>query len=273
MTGCCGYCRIMKLNCPTDRFGEDDLSVDDFLGGLVKIGQPLKGYRAGVDPVLLAASIPAKAGESVLELGCGGGVASLCLGARVSGLSLTGVEVQAGYADLARRNADRNGLEFKVHSSDLNDLPSEVLSQRFDHVFANPPYYNRAHSVPAQNIGRETGLGGDTPLSKWVGVASKRLAPKGQAHFVQRADRLAELLSAVYAHLGSIEVQPLCARRGRAAHLVLVRANKTGRADFRLHAPIVMHVGATHDESTKNYNDIIEAVLRRGAGLNFGGTA
>jgi hypothetical protein len=54
---------------------------------------------------------------------------------------------------------------------------------------------------------------------------------------------------------------------------VLVRANKTGRADFRLHAPIAMHVGATHDESAKNYNDVIEAVLRRGAGLAFGGTA
>jgi tRNA1(Val) A37 N6-methylase TrmN6 len=181
--------------------------------------------------------------------------------------------VQESYADLARRNTDRNGLEFEVFCADLNDLPSEVLGQRYDHVFANPPYYDRAHSVPARDVGRETGLGGDTPLSKWVAVASKRLAPKGQAHFVQRADRLAELLSAVYAHLGSIEVQPLCARQGRAAHLVLVRANKTGRADFRLHAPIAMHVGATHDESAKNYNDVIEAVLRRGAGLAFGGTA
>ncbi len=263
----------MKLNSPTDRFDEDDLSVDDFLGGLVKIGQPLKGYRAGVDPVLLAASIPAKAGETVLELGCGGGVASLCLGRRVSGLALTGVEVQENYADLARRNAQRNGLDFKVFNANLNDLPFDVRNQRFDHVFANPPYYDRAHSVPARDMGRETGLGGDTPLSKWVSVASKRLAPKGQAHFVQRADRLAELLSAVHKHLGSIEVQPLCARTGRAAHLVLVRANKSGRADFRLHAPIVMHVGATHDENANNYNDIIEAVLRRGAGLPFGGTA
>lgn len=262
----------MKLNCPSDHFDDADLSVDDFLGGLVKIGQPLKGYRGGVDPVLLAASIPAKAGESVLELGCGGGVASLCLGRRIAGLTLTGVEVQAAYADLARRNAKRNSLDLHVVQADINKLPFEIRDQRFDHVFANPPYYDRAHSVPAHDAGRETGLGGDTPLKKWVEVASKRLAPKGQAHFVQRADRLAELLSAVYAHLGSIEVQPLCARTGRAAHLVLVRGKKSGRADFRLHAPIVMHVGAKHDENAKNYNEIIEAVLRRGASLEFGGT-
>lgn len=263
----------MNLNSPiSDRFDDADLSVDDFLGGLVKIAQPLKGYRGGVDPVLLAASIPAKVGETVLELGCGGGVASLCLAWRVAGLTQMGVELQENYADLACRNAERNALDLNVVHADINALPFEVLDQRFDHVFANPPYYDRAHSVPAQDIGRETGLGGDTPLKKWVAVASKRLAPKGQAHFVQRADRLADLLSAVHAHLGSIEVQPLCARRGRAAHLVLVRGKKLGRADFCLHAPIVMHVGPRHDENSKNYNEIIEAVLRRGAGLAFGGT-
>ena len=50
-----------------------DLTCDDFLGGRLSIWQPRDGYRAGVDPVLLAASVPARAGQSVLELGCGTG--------------------------------------------------------------------------------------------------------------------------------------------------------------------------------------------------------
>lgn len=41
---------------------------DDFLGGLLSIEQPVKGYRAGVDPVFLAAAVPAQEGQSVLEL-------------------------------------------------------------------------------------------------------------------------------------------------------------------------------------------------------------
>ncbi|MBL4768768.1 MAG: methyltransferase, partial [Rhodobacteraceae bacterium] len=45
--------------------------------------QPRKGYRAGIDPMLLAASVPAHAGQSVLELGCGAGAAILCLATRV----------------------------------------------------------------------------------------------------------------------------------------------------------------------------------------------
>ncbi|MEO0665427.1 MAG: methyltransferase, partial [Pseudomonadota bacterium] len=72
-------------------------TLDAFLGGRVKAWQPRHGYRAGVDAVLLAAACPAKAGESVLELGCGVGVASLCLAAR-TGAVPTGVEIQPAYA-------------------------------------------------------------------------------------------------------------------------------------------------------------------------------
>lgn len=269
----CAFWRKTKLNSHIEHPQLGPCSVDAFLGGLVQIAQPLNGYRAGVDPVLLAGSVPAKAGETVLELGCGGGVASLCLGRRIAGLSLTGVELQADYADLARENAARNGIDFTVYPADLKALPAEVKAQRYNHVIANPPYYDRARSVPSLNVEREVGLGGDTPLSKWVSVASKRLAPKGQLHFVQRADRLPELMSAVFKSLGSIEVQPLYTRTGRDAHLVLVRAKKEGRADFRLHAPIVMHQGAEHGGNDKNYNEIIEAILRHGAGLSFGGVA
>ena len=43
-------------------FMVSDFSIDEFLGGRLKIKQPLRGYRAGVDPVLLAASVmPMKA--------------------------------------------------------------------------------------------------------------------------------------------------------------------------------------------------------------------
>src|SRR5690348_10207584 len=70
------------------------VSDDALLGGRVKLLQPVEGYRVAIDPVLLAAAVPAGAGDSVLDLGCGVGAAALCLAARVPGCRVTGVEVQ-----------------------------------------------------------------------------------------------------------------------------------------------------------------------------------
>ena len=105
-----------------------DLTDDGFLGGRLRILQPRVGYRAATDPVLLAAAVPAKPGQRALELGCGAGVASLCLLSRVPGLSVTGIERQAAYADLARQNAARNSLDLMVIEGDLAQMPKPMPS-------------------------------------------------------------------------------------------------------------------------------------------------
>ena len=250
-------------------FAEGDLTRNDFLGGRLRIYQPAKGYRAGVDPVLLAASIPAQSGQSVLDLGCGAGVAALCLGARVPGLDLTGLEVQAGYAALARRNADENGAAMTVALGDLSNMPGPLRARQFDHVIANPPYFDRAQSVSARDAGREVAMGEDTPLRVWVDQAARRCAPGGHVTFIHRADRTAELLSLMSGSLGSLELMPLIPRRGRAARLILLRGRKGGRAEFRLNDGWVLHEGAAHDADRENYTSATADILRNGAQLPF----
>ncbi|WP_095588338.1 tRNA1(Val) (adenine(37)-N6)-methyltransferase [Actibacterium ureilyticum] len=244
---------------------EAALSCDRFLNGRLAIWQPRAGFRAGVDAVLLAAAVPAQPGERVLELGCGVGTASLCLAARVPGLDLTAVELQPDYAALAIRNAAENGMTMQVVQADLTALPPDLRQRSFDHVFANPPYYQRDRSVAATDPGRETALGGDTPLSDWVDVAARRLAPKGYLTMIQRVERVPDLLSAVQRRLGSIALCPLVPRKKRAAKLVLLRARKDGRAAFRLLPEVVLHQGAAHEADRPDYTPDIHAVLQDGA--------
>ena len=252
------------------RFAEEDLRCDAFLGGRLHLWQPRrgKGYRAGVDPVLLAASVPAHAGETVLELGCGAGAAVLCLGARVPGLRLTGCEVQPAYADLARRNG---GETLEVVEADITAMPLHLRERQFDHVLANPPYFDRAASVRSRDAGREAALGEATPLRDWVRTAARRLKPKGQVHFIHRAERLPDLLAALPHEMGDIEVLPLVPRPGRMPELILLRARKNGRGAFRLYPSFVMHEGARHLADGDSYVPEIDAVLRTGAALTFPG--
>lgn len=245
-------------------------TVDDFLMGLVQLRQPARGYRAGVDPVLLAAATPGEAGQSVLELGCGAGAASLCLNARVVGMTFVGVELQPYYADLARRNASKNGAEMHVVEADIRSLPLSVRDQRFDHVIANPPYYLREKSTASDDSGRDVAVSGETPLETWVDVASRRLAPRGHFTMIQKADRLLDILSALEGRLGSVRVRPIQARAGRSARLVIVQARKLGRADFVLEAPLRMHDGPRHERDGDSYSDKALSILRNSAALEWG---
>ncbi len=249
----------------------DGLTRDDFLGGRLRICQPAQGYRAGIDPVLLAASVPARPGEQVLELGCGAGVALFCLGRRVPELSLTGVELQAGYADLARENARQNDIRAEIVTADLTRLPQDVIQRQFSHVFCNPPYFDRHASTPAQDPGREAALGVVAPLQDWVSVAAKRTAPKGSVTFIHRIEHLPELLGAAGTVLGSLEILPLLPRAGKAARLFILRGRKGGRAAFRLHPGWILHEGTAHAGDRDSYTPQTAAILRRGAALPLDG--
>ena len=245
-------------------------TCDAFLGGRVQLYQPADGYRAGVDPVVLAAATPAQPGQHVLELGCGAGAALLCLHVRVAGLSLTGVEMQPMYADLARRNAALNGADMRVVEADLRHLPPDIKTRGFDHVMANPPYYDRARSTSSLNAGRDMALAGDTPLSDWIDVAAKRLAPKGYLTMIQKADRLPDILTPLMARLGSVRVRAIQPRVGRVAELVIVQARKGGRAAFVMEPPLIMHEGERHLRDGESYTAQVLTILRKGGDLPWG---
>ncbi|MEJ6391007.1 tRNA1(Val) (adenine(37)-N6)-methyltransferase [Gymnodinialimonas ulvae] len=240
----------------------DGVTRDGFLGGRVQAWQPRDGYRAATDPVFLAAACPAQPGEHVLELGCGVGVAALCLAARVEGVRVTGVERQAAYADLGRRNG------VALIEADLTDLPAELRQLSFDHVMANPPYLAKGAGTAAQDAGRESAFREETPLADWCGVAKARLKPGGWLTMIHLAERLPEILAALDGY-GSVAVLPLAAREGRAAGRVILRARKGGRGAFRLCAPILIHEGAVHARDGDDYSATARAVLRNAEALTF----
>ncbi len=254
-------------------FREKDTTEDGFLGGALQIRQPVDGYRAATDPVFLAAAIEAKSNDRILELGCGVGVASLCLKSRLPEVQITGLEVQSDYAALARVNAAENGIDFNIIEGDLAQMPTELRSQSFDHVIANPPFFDKGAVSKPQNAGKAMAHVFETEMMVWIDAGLRRLKPNGTITIIQLAEQLPDILVGLSGRAGAIEVLPLASRRGRAAKRVIVRARKSARSPMKLLPPFYVHDNDAHVQGVSDYAPQAAAILRHGAALCWGNTS
>jgi len=229
---------------------------ETFLDGRVRVAQSDSGFRSGTDAVMLAAAIPAQSGHRALELGAGSGVVSLCLAARVAGLELTGVEVDADTARLASENATANSAAVRFVAADIFDLPQE-LKRDFDHVFANPPFHDAGQQSP--DPARARALADDGSLGRWLLTGLQRTISGGFFTAIIRADRTPEALAA----LGQkgVNLLPLWPRAGMPAKRAILLARKGSRAPFHLLSGLVLH------EADGRYTAQADAILRDGAAL------
>lgn len=236
------------------------VTEDRLLGGRVWLTQPATGYRAGVDPVLLAATVPARAGETAIDAGAGVGAAALCLAVRVPGISVLGLEIDPAQAGLATANATRTGVADRVRFSAL-DLLSPGNLAGADHVLTNPPYLDPDAATPPPDPARARAhVAGPGGLRAWLAACLALLRPGGCLTLIHRADTLDEALAGL-PNCGGIEVIPLWPGRGKPAKRVVLRARKGSRA------PLVLHPGLVLHRPDGRYTDAAESVLRHAAAL------
>lgn len=251
---------------------EGGVTEDGFLGGRLRLRQPAEGYRAAIDPVLLAAAVPAAPGQRVADLGCGVATAALCLMARVAGVSVTGLELQPTLAALAEQNALLNaalndsGARLRVLQGDVASPPAELTGSPFDHVMLNPPYLEPgAVRESPQELRRIATVEGPAALDTWLACALGLLAPRGSLTVIHRADRIERLLALLTPHCGDIAIFPVWPRSGEAAKRLLLQARKGHGGAPRLLAGLVLH------DSEGAYTAAAQAVLRDAQGLAWRG--
>lgn len=237
-----------------------DTTTDDFLGGKVRLLQPRNGLRATSDSVLVAAAVPARGGETVLDVGCGGGVIPCCLSARIKHLDITGVEIQKDLLHLATENAHRHDICFHPVPGDIGYRPSPIHGKQFHHVVSNPPFYTESHQ--RQSLQTATAYHQRTPLADWIAFCLRHIRAKGSLTLIHRTQELPALLSLLEGKLGAIDIIPVHGHKNEAAGRIILRGRLDSRRPIRIYPGLVMHT------LSGKRTQIAERLLRDGIGLD-----
>lgn len=236
------------------------------LGGRVALRQPARGYRAGMDAALLAATVTPKKGDRLIEAGCGAGAVLMQIAKRHEGVELAGLERDPFAYALALHNAETNGVADRttILNGDVNKGFRALNLPLFDWAVSNPPYFDDPNSIRPPAEERRGAWIADDGLKAWTHFLLKSVREGGRIHIVHRADRLADILALLAPKAGSFAIRPVHSFADEPAKRVLVQAIKTGKTPLRLLPPLVLHprTGPKHTPEA-------EAILRGEADLPF----
>ena len=251
-------------------------TIDGFLDNSFFVSQSAKGpHRAGLDAVLLAATVPEDAKGRVADFGAGCGVAGMAVAQRCKGVTVDLVEINAGALEHARRSvglvqnahlADR----LKVIDADLtakgeDRISAGLLENTYDHIIANPPYNDDAFQ-PSPDPDRAFAHAMEpNMLEKWVKTAAHVARAKANLTLILRPASMGDLLGALGSRFGSVKIKPIHATERLPALLMLVQAVKGGRAPLEIQMPLVLR------GMDGNMRAEVEEIMRGRAESDFGG--
>ena len=226
---------------------EDELTRDEILRGRLTLWQPREGYRFAVDPLLLLDFISDTKVARAADLGTGCGIIALGLAKKFAGARVTAVELQPRLAQLARKNADENGLGERVEVLEL-DLADAAACRAalpgaaFEMVASNPPFRplgeGSANPVDEAAVARhELRL----TLADLAREARRLLQPGGRCAIVYPAERLGALLQTLEREgLRPLRLRCVHPRIGEPATRVLVEARKGARGNLVVEGPMIL---------------------------------
>jgi tRNA1(Val) A37 N6-methylase TrmN6 len=240
---------------------DPEVTHGTLLNGRIRYDQPARGHRSGIEPVFLAAAIPARPGETVLEAGTGAGAALLCLAARVPGIAGLGVELDAFVCGLAARNfAALDPDRLRAVAADITTLPLD--GGAVDHAMANPPWHDAAGTPSPQQARERARRAAPDLLAGWVAALARAVRRRGTLTLIARTATATAFLDSLDRNdCGSPTLLPLWPAAGVAAKLVIMQAVRGSRGTLRILPGLVLHA------ADGQYTDAAAAILRDGAPL------
>ncbi len=232
---------------------------EDLLRGALKIKQPeaQEGLRVNIDTILLAHFTQPKKSEKILELGCAHGAISLILAKR--GFDVTGIDIQPHLIELAKENAEFNGINAVFETADLREYKKLWAAQSFDRIVINPPYFeaDAGSKISPSEAVASARQDTDCNLEDVVAAARYLLKNKGRLDMIMTASRAAELFELLERNnIGVKKVRFVHPKPLSEASVVLIEAVRAAKKGNSVLAPLFVldKNGKETEEMLENYS-------------------
>lgn len=228
-----------------------DLTSDTFFNGSISIKQPPDGYRFSIDAVILGNLTAVRAGDRVLDLGCGCGVIPLILCYRHPEITqVFGVEIQTELAAIARLNAAENHMDrqIRILHQDMKTLEPVDTNGPVDAIVCNPPHFarrsGRINPDSQRALARHEIA---VTLADVTAAAARMLAAAGRLTLIYPCERMVDLVSAM--RIAGIEpkrLRMIHPRPGAEARRVLAIGVKGGHPGLKIDPALFIRQDRNH---------------------------
>lgn len=219
--------------------------IDDLQLQGLRIIQKEKGFRFGMDAVLLADFARVEERDKAADFGTGTAILPLLIAGRAGASHIDAFEIQADMAEMAQRSVAMNALTGKiaVHHLPVEQADQVVAPGTLDAIVCNPPYgvpgttlLNPAETLSLARHQTEDGL------TAWYRMAYRLLRGKGRFYMIYPAPRMLEAMSDLSkARLEPKRFRLIYPHAGKAANLVLIEAMKDAKPMLHPEPPLIVY--------------------------------
>jgi len=251
---------VLETDCPSlknSMIALPDERLDDLQNNGLMILQKKRGFRFGMDSILLKDFARIKPNEHVADLGTGSAVLPLLLSQKEPSARFSAFEWQADIADMAVRSVRYNQLESKitVYCEDLRNAGEVIGKASADVVISNPPYGKKNGVMPSRSENKllsrhET----DCLIADIIAAAGDVLKNRGRMYMVFPSHRMLELFDCMRMHrLEPKRLRMVCGKASKAPYLLLIEAVKNAKPMLQFMPPLIVHrEDGTETEELKN---------------------
>lgn len=243
---------------------DNKITRDVVSNGLLELLQHRRGYRFGLDSLLLATDLPAVPKDAtIVDLGAAQGTVGLCIARRRSSSRVICVERQPQLAELLRQNIEYNALDDRVEARqvDLREFRDQLDAHSADLVVCNPPYYRRGQRRPSTHAERAAAhheLHGT--LADFINAAAYVLEQRGWLKVIIPPIRMSDLIEASGSTDLSLHTMRFFhSRATEDAYLLEVVLRRGGSPDVRVRPPLYIY------RNEEDYSKEVQSRIDRAA--------